>query len=96
MHYASNDYRTRCPRHPSGPGQPTECGTPLTEPPQTRDLLDLAGNYIDFLKFAFGTSAFYGRDLLRKRYAGQEHGVEVYPGGRKGCTERNTDNFDEP
>lgn len=49
---------------------------------QTRDLLDVAGSYIDFIKLAFGTSAFYGRDLLREKVRlGQEHGVQVYPGG---------------
>lgn len=49
---------------------------------QTRDLLDVAGCYIDFIKLAFGTSAFYGRDLLREKVRlGQEHGVQVYPGG---------------
>lgn len=49
---------------------------------QTHDLLEVAGDYIDFIKLAFGTSAFYARDLLREkvRLAG-EYGVHVYPGG---------------
>lgn len=49
---------------------------------QTRDLLDLAGDYIDFIKLAFGTSAFYSREVLREKVRlGREHDVAVYPGG---------------
>lgn len=49
---------------------------------QTRDLLDVAGDYIDFIKLAFGTSAFYSLGLLHEKIAlAREHGVEVYPGG---------------
>ncbi len=49
---------------------------------QTRDLLELAGRYIDFIKLAFGTSAFYSRDVLREKVRlGREHNVSVYPGG---------------
>ncbi len=49
---------------------------------QTRDLLEVAGEYIDFLKLAFGTSAFYTRDLLQEKVElGRLHGVDVYPGG---------------
>ncbi len=49
---------------------------------QTRDLLDLAGEYIDFIKLAFGTSAFYSEKLLYEKIElARESGVEIYPGG---------------
>lgn len=49
---------------------------------QAGDLLELAAEYIDFIKLAFGTSAFYARDLLREKVRiAAAHGVIVYPGG---------------
>lgn len=49
---------------------------------ETRDLLDLAADYIDFIKLAFGTSALYDEQLLRQKIdLIQSYGVEVYPGG---------------
>jgi phosphosulfolactate synthase len=38
-------------------------GLGLTE---TRDLMELASDYVDFLKLTFGTSAFYSTKLLRE------------------------------
>jgi len=48
----------------------------------TKDLLKMAGEYIDFLKLGFGTSAFYSEKLLQKKIAlAKEHQVDIYPGG---------------
>ncbi|MBE3589811.1 MAG: phosphosulfolactate synthase [Firmicutes bacterium] len=48
----------------------------------TRELLSLAGDYIDFIKLGFGTSAFYDAELLRAKIRLiRGHGVHVYPGG---------------
>ena len=48
----------------------------------TRDLLETAGNYIDYLKLGFGTSAFYSEELLRKKIAlARSYSVNIYPGG---------------
>ena len=48
----------------------------------TKDLLELAGPYIDLLKLAFGTTAFYSKPVLeRKLRLAADAGVLVYPGG---------------
>lgn len=47
-----------------------------------RDLIATAGDYIDVVKLAFGTSAFYGRDGLRKKNKLiAAAGIDVMPGG---------------
>lgn len=47
-----------------------------------RDLLEIAGDYIDFLKFSFGTSLLYpSRILAEKIKLAIEYGLDVYPGG---------------
>lgn len=47
-----------------------------------QDLLQVASDYIDIIKLTFGTSAFYGRDLLaRKNELIVSSGIEVMPGG---------------
>lgn len=49
---------------------------------ETKDMLDVAGDYIDFLKFGFGTSALYSQSLLEKKInLVKDYGIEVYPGG---------------
>lgn len=49
---------------------------------ETEDLLSLAGDYFDFWKLGFGTSAFYSEAMLRRKIAlAHEHQVEIYPGG---------------
>ncbi|HHW13551.1 MAG TPA: phosphosulfolactate synthase [Firmicutes bacterium] len=54
-------------------------GLGLTE---TRDLMELAGEYIDYVKLAFGTSALYDRALLRAKIELiRDYRVDVYPGG---------------
>jgi phosphosulfolactate synthase len=48
----------------------------------TRDLMATAADYIDFLKFSFGTSAFYDEELLREKVEMvTDAGVDAYPGG---------------
>jgi phosphosulfolactate synthase len=48
----------------------------------TEDLMATAADYIDFLKFSFGTSAFYDEKVLREKVeivTGAD--VDIYPGG---------------
>ncbi len=48
----------------------------------TRDLLDLAGPWVDLLKLAFGTTAFYSeRQLRAKIEMARASDVLIYPGG---------------
>lgn len=54
-------------------------GLGLTE---ARDLFDLAGDYIDFVKLGFGTSALYDEKVLRaKIQLARARGIDIYPGG---------------
>ena len=54
-------------------------GLGLTE---TRDLLELAADYIDCIKLTFGTSAFYSTHLLKEKIAlVKSYGVGIFPGG---------------
>ncbi|MDI6871449.1 MAG: phosphosulfolactate synthase [Bacillota bacterium] len=49
---------------------------------ETRDLLELAGDYIDYVKLAFGTSALYDQSLLAKKIELiRAYRTGVYPGG---------------
>ncbi|MBI2874309.1 MAG: phosphosulfolactate synthase, partial [Firmicutes bacterium] len=49
---------------------------------QTRDLLELASDYIDLLKISFGTSALYPETLLREKISLiKAFNVDVCPGG---------------
>jgi phosphosulfolactate synthase len=49
---------------------------------QTGDLLELASEYIDFIKLTFGTPALYPTALLRAKIALiQSYGIDTYPGG---------------
>lgn len=49
---------------------------------ETRDLLNLAGDYIDFFKLGFGTSALYYNHILEEKIQlVRSHGVDIYPGG---------------
>lgn len=46
------------------------------------DLLETGGEYIDFIKLGFGTSALYeGARVAEKVDLARDFGVEVYPGG---------------
>ncbi|MDA8204763.1 MAG: phosphosulfolactate synthase [Thermaerobacter sp.] len=48
----------------------------------TRDLMELASDYIDHLKLTFGTSAFYQSRLLRQKIElVKSYGVHIFPGG---------------
>ncbi len=49
---------------------------------ETLELLSVAGNYIDYIKLAFGTSALYYPDFLaRKISLVKDYHIEIYPGG---------------
>lgn len=49
---------------------------------ETRDLVALAGSYIDFVKFGFGTSKLYPKELLLEKInLLRQHDIEAYPGG---------------
>ncbi len=48
----------------------------------TRDLMELAGDYVDHVKLTFGTSAFYKTRLLRQKVElVKSYGVDIFPGG---------------
>lgn len=49
---------------------------------ETRDLLSIAGDYIDFIKLGFGTSALYDQALLEEKiHLAKNYSVDIYPGG---------------
>ena len=49
---------------------------------ETKDLLNTAGDYIDFLKLGFGTSALYTQAQLEEKiHLARSFGVDIYPGG---------------
>lgn len=49
---------------------------------ETRDLLNLGGDYIDFFKLGFGTSALYEDKMLEEKiHLVRSSGVMIYPGG---------------
>lgn len=49
---------------------------------ETESLLELASDYIDYIKLAFGTSALYNRALLAKKIMLiRSYNIDVYPGG---------------
>ena len=51
-------------------------------PRATEDLMATAADYVDSLKFTFGTSAFYDEKVLREKVEiVSSAGVAVYPGG---------------
>lgn len=48
----------------------------------TRDLVDLAADYVDDVKLTFGTSAFYDEEVIRQKIRLlREAEIEVMPGG---------------
>ncbi|HHY06420.1 MAG TPA: phosphosulfolactate synthase [Clostridia bacterium] len=49
---------------------------------ELQDLLEVAGDYLDFLKLGFGTSLLYKQELLQAKIKlCQAYQVEIYPGG---------------
>lgn len=51
-------------------------------PVETRDIMYVGGQYIDFWKLGFGTSALYAPELLAEKIQLiKSSGIEVYPGG---------------
>lgn len=48
----------------------------------TKDLVEMAGDYIDDVKFTFGTSAFYDKEKLKEKIRIlREADIQVMPGG---------------
>lgn len=67
------------PRASSGLTMLIDTGLGLGE---IRDLVELAGSYIDYVKLGFGTSKLYPVHVLRDKIGWlQAHQIEVYPGG---------------
>ncbi|THF75915.1 phosphosulfolactate synthase [Cohnella fermenti] len=68
-------------------GKPRQSGLTMVidkglGPSAFEDLLLTAGEYIDLLKFGFGTSPLYPLDLLRSKIAlAKRHRVATFPGG---------------
>lgn len=51
-------------------------------PGELRDILKIAGDYIDILKFTFGTSLLYPEKVLYDKIKiALEYNIDVYPGG---------------
>ncbi|MDQ7790817.1 MAG: phosphosulfolactate synthase [Desulforudis sp.] len=49
---------------------------------ETKDLLDISANHIDFIKLGFGTSALYADGILQAKInLVKAYGVDIYPGG---------------
>lgn len=49
---------------------------------ETRDILNLGGEYIDYFKLGFGTSALYADDVLEEKInLVRSYGIDIYPGG---------------
>lgn len=49
---------------------------------ETKDLLDIASDHIDFIKLGFGTSALYATGILQAKISlVKAYGVDIYPGG---------------
>lgn len=49
---------------------------------ETKDLFQAAGDYIDFLKLGFGTSALYPQQALEEKInLAKQFDVDIYPGG---------------
>ncbi|MVP00168.1 phosphosulfolactate synthase [Paenibacillus lutrae] len=46
------------------------------------DLLQSAGEHVDYIKLGFGTSALYPGEMLRRKIEmAKEYGIDIYPGG---------------
>ncbi|MHB1420903.1 MAG: phosphosulfolactate synthase [Bacillota bacterium] len=70
--------RNAKPRH-HGLTMIIDKGLGLTE---VKELLDMAAEYIDFIKLGFGTSALYSGKILKEKIKlVQSYGVDIFPGG---------------
>ena len=48
----------------------------------TKDLVEIAADYVDIVKFSFGTSAFYDKEVTKRKIALlREADIDVMPGG---------------
>lgn len=73
-------YRERNPK-PRVKGQTMviDNGLGMTE---TKEMLETAANYIDYVKLGFGTSALYSFKMLQEKInLVKSYGVDIYPGG---------------
>ncbi|HHU61347.1 MAG: phosphosulfolactate synthase [Bacillota bacterium] len=49
---------------------------------ETKDLLEMAADHIDYLKIAFGSSALYSPEIMKSKISlAKDYNVQVYPGG---------------
>ncbi len=49
---------------------------------ETKDLLHVCGQYIDFFKLGFGTPALYAPEVLEEKiHLVKSFGIDIYPGG---------------
>lgn len=73
-------YQNRSPKpRNTGLTMVIDKGLGLTD---TKDLMELAADYVDHLKLTFGTSAFYQTRLLRQKIElVKSYGVHIFPGG---------------
>lgn len=46
------------------------------------DLMEISGNYVDFLKFGWGTISIHNKEIIQNKIdMYQSYGVDAYPGG---------------
>ncbi len=77
--YSGRTERTKAAMRQSGITMVMDKGLSLQE---TENLLAVGADYLDLIKFGFGTSAFYSTQLLMDKIKLiQSHQVEPYPGG---------------
>lgn len=49
---------------------------------RTKDLVEMAADYVDNVKFTFGTSAFYDKEVTKEKISiFKDYDIEVMPGG---------------
>jgi phosphosulfolactate synthase len=49
---------------------------------ETKDILNVCGQYIDFFKLGFGTPALYAPEVLEEKvHLVRSFGIDIYPGG---------------
>lgn len=80
-------YKSIFPELASRPSKPRTRGVTMLldkcqGPSATQDLLTMSGDYIDFWKMSYGTSALLDDGFLREKIKTiRDHGVMVHPGG---------------
>lgn len=72
---------------PGRAAKPRTCGITMIidkglGPQEFESLISTSGDYIDYLKLAFGTSALYTRPVLEKKLRlARDYAIDIYPGG---------------